>query len=75
MNREKIPQQAKTNSKSMSGLVPRRKASVALGGTGVVVSSCEACRKRFGTNGQYLRHLADDVLPGIIEGAVSGAGS
>ena len=45
------------------------KASVALGGTGVVVSGCEACRKRFGTNSQYLRHLADDVLPGIIEGA------
>ena len=35
------------------------KASVALGGTGVVVSGCEACRKRFGTNSQYLRHLAD----------------
>jgi hypothetical protein len=47
------------------------KASVALGGTGVVVSGCEACRKRFGTNSQYLRHLADDVLPGIIEGAFS----
>jgi hypothetical protein len=26
---------------------------------------------RFGTNSQYLRHLADDVLPGIIEGAFS----
>ena len=49
------------------------KASVALGGTGVVVSGCEACRKRFGTNSQYLRHLADDVLPGIIEGALSAA--
>jgi hypothetical protein len=39
------------------------RASVALGATGVVVSGCEACRKRFGTNSQYLRHLADDVLP------------
>lgn len=49
------------------------KASVALGGTGVVVSGCEACRKRFGTNSQYLRHLANDVSSGIIEGALSGA--
>ena len=28
-----------------------------------------------GTNSQYLRHLADDVLPGIIEGALSVARS
>lgn len=42
--------------------------SVALGGTCVVVSGCEACRKRFCTHSQYLlRHLADDVLPGILE--------
>jgi len=47
------------------------KASVALGGTGVVVSGCEACRKRFGTNSQYLRHLSEDVLPDIIDRAVS----
>ena len=47
------------------------KASIALGGTGIVVSGCEACRKRFGTNSQYLRHLADDVLPQIIESAVN----
>ena len=32
------------------------KASVANSGTCVVVSGCEACRKRFGTNSQYLRH-------------------
>ena len=43
------------------------KASVANSGTGVVVSGCEACRKRFGTNSQYLRHLAEDVLPEILE--------
>ena len=47
------------------------KASVALGGTGVVVSGCKACRKRFGTNSQYLRHLSEDVLPDIIDRAVS----
>ena len=45
------------------------KATVALGGKGVVVPGCEACRKRFGTNSQYLRHLADDVLPLILRRA------
>jgi len=45
------------------------KATVALGGMGVVVSGCEACRKRCGTNSQYLRHLADDVLPAILRKA------
>ncbi len=50
------------------------KATVALGGTGVVVSGCEACRKRFGTNSQYLWHLADDVLPVILRKASEIAG-
>ena len=48
--------------------------TVALGGTGVIVSGCEACRKRFGTNSQYLRHLADDVLPIILGKAFEIAG-
>src|ERR1700752_3569798 len=39
--------------------------SVALGGNGIVVPGCEACRKRINTNSQYLRHLAEDVLPGF----------
>ena len=33
----------------------------------VVGQLLDACRKRFGTESQYLRHLADDVLPGIIK--------
>jgi len=33
----------------------------------VVGQLLDACRKRFGTKSQYLRHLADDVLPGIIK--------
>ena len=45
--------------------------SVALGGNGIVVPGCEACRKRINTNGQYLRHLAEDVLPGILESALA----
>ena len=36
-----------------------------------MVPGCEVCRKRLNTNSQYLRHLADDVLPGIIEDAFS----
>jgi len=44
--------------------------SVALGGSGIVVPGCEACRKRINTNGQYLRHLAEDVLPVILRNAL-----
>ena len=76
MNREKILQQAKDElERHVWGTFVEGKASVVLGGTGVVVSGCEACRRRFGTNSQYLRHLTDDVLPGIIEDALSTARS
>jgi len=44
---------------------------IALGGKGVVVPGCEACHIRIGTNSQYLRHLADDVLPAILVDALS----
>ena len=72
MDREKILQEAEAElERHIWGTFVEGKATVALGGTGVVVSGCEACRKRFGTNSQYLRHLADDVLPAIIEGAFS----
>lgn len=40
--------------------------SIALGGNGITTPGCEACRKRINTNSQYLRHLADDVLPVIL---------
>jgi hypothetical protein len=66
MNRETILQEAKAElERHVWGTFVEGKASVALGGTGVIVAGCEACRKRFGTNSQYLRHLADDVLPGF----------
>jgi hypothetical protein len=48
------------------GTFVEEKASVALGGTGVVVSGCEACRKRFGTNSQYLRHLPKTYYPTLL---------
>jgi hypothetical protein len=43
--------------------------SIAQGGKGVVVSGCPACKKRFGTNTQYLDHLADGVMPVILRAA------
>jgi hypothetical protein len=45
--------------------------SIALGGHGIITPGCEVCHKRINTNSQYLRHLADDVLPQIIEGVLS----
>jgi len=71
MDREKILQGAKAElERHVWGTFVEGNMSVAPGGTGVVVSGCEACRKRFGTKSQYLRHLADDVLPGILESAL-----
>jgi hypothetical protein len=43
------------------------KPSMANGGPGVVVPGCPACRKRINTMAQFLDHLADDVLPGLID--------
>jgi hypothetical protein len=41
--------------------------SVAQGGRGVVVSGCPTCRKRINTIGQFLDHLANDVMPELID--------
>ena len=72
MDKDKILAEAKAElERHVWGMFVEGKATVALGGTGVVVSGCEACRKRFGTNSRYLRHLADDVLP-VILGKVFG---
>jgi hypothetical protein len=70
MDKHKILVEAKAElERHVWGTFVEGKATVALGGTGVVVSRCEACRKRFGTNSQYLRHLSDDVLPAILRKA------
>jgi hypothetical protein len=75
MDKHKILMDAKAElERHIGGTFVEGKASVAVGGTGVVVSGCEACRKRFGTNSQYLRHLADDVLPAILRKAFEIAG-
>ena len=47
--------------------------SVAEGGKGVVVAGCPRCRKLLNTTDQYLRHLADDVLPKILDRALADA--
>ncbi len=41
--------------------------SVAQGGRGVVVPGCPTCKKRIQTMNQFLHHLADDVMPTLIE--------
>jgi hypothetical protein len=41
--------------------------SIAQGGRGVVVPGCPACEKRINTMSQFLDHLADDVLPPLVE--------
>jgi len=44
--------------------------SIAQGDSGVVVAGCEAFKKKpLGTNAQYLRHHADDVMPVILRTA------
>ena len=48
--------------------------SVAEGGSGVVVTGCPNCRKRFGTVNQLMHHLADDVVPKILRSAFDIAG-
>jgi hypothetical protein len=39
---------------------------MAQGGKGVVIPGCPACRKRLFTMQNFIDHLADDVLEGLI---------
>lgn len=52
-----------------SGTFVDKGLTMALGGQGIVTPGRAVCRKRINTNSQYLRHLADDVLPGILGNA------
>ena len=47
--------------------------SIAQGGKGVVVPGCPACNKTINTTNGFIEHLANDVLPGILETALSTA--
>jgi hypothetical protein len=47
--------------------------SVAKAGKGVVVAGYPRCRRLLNTTDQYLRHLADDVRPNILDRALADA--
>ena len=47
--------------------------SVAQGGRGVVVPGCPTCKKRIQTMNQFMHHLADDVMPALIDRLSTGA--
>lgn len=42
--------------------------AMALGGKGVVVPGCPVCKVQINTMPQFLDHLADDVLPKVVDG-------
>ena len=42
-----------------------------IGPNAVVVTGCPTCRKKLQTINQFVRHLTDDVLPGVIADAQS----
>jgi len=39
-----------------------------------VVPGCPACRKRINTMAQFLGHLSQDVLPGVVDRQFPGTG-
>jgi hypothetical protein len=45
--------------------------SIAQGGKGVVVPGCPACNKVINTTNGFIEHLANDVLPGILNTALT----
>lgn len=40
---------------------------VAATGHGEAISGCPACHKRLNSMSQFVDHIADDVLPGVVE--------
>jgi hypothetical protein len=41
--------------------------AIGQGGQGVVEVGCVSCKRAFQTSHQHMRHLAEDVLPGIVD--------
>jgi hypothetical protein len=33
----------------------------------VVETGCSACKKRYGTNEQFIQHLCEDILPPLLD--------
>ncbi len=70
MNKAKILRDAQVElQRHVWGTYIDKGVSMALGGDGITTPGCEACRKCINTNSQYLRHLAEDVLPVILRTA------
>lgn len=44
--------------------------TVGEGGKGTIAVGCEHCKIRLNTVPQYLQHLAEDVLPRILDDAI-----
>jgi len=40
--------------------------TIAQGGRGVVVAGCPACKKRLQSMNEFLRHLAEDAMPPLL---------
>lgn len=43
------------------------KRSVGRTGTGLVVTGCPACKKRLNTAREFRDHVANDVIPALLE--------
>jgi len=41
--------------------------TTARGGNGVVVTDCPACKKRLQSMNEFLRHLAEDAMPPLLD--------
>jgi hypothetical protein len=68
--KEKILKAAKAELLRHSwGTHPHNPPSMAEGGNGAVMPGCQTCKKPANTVTQYMKHLADDVLPVILRAA------
>lgn len=47
--------------------------SIAQGGRGIVVAGCPACKKRLQSMNEFLRHLAEDAMPPLLDRLASKA--
>jgi hypothetical protein len=41
--------------------------TIAQGGRGIVVAGCPACKKRLQSMNEFVRHLAEDAMPPLLD--------
>jgi hypothetical protein len=41
--------------------------TIAQGGRGIVVAGCPACKKRLQSMNEFVRHLAEDAMPTLLD--------